>query len=251
MNEMVQDKADASPTRTSYCRQCGGDRYHNIVHDEYRPWQDEDTPVQGGDTWSILECCGCHTITFEHSHWFSEDYEYGDDGPEPITYHDLYPSAPARKRPEWWGTTYFLLDFSKEDYWVVTLYKDIYEVIGLKSYALAAMGIRTIVDYVVTSQAKLDGNASFKAKLENMAKHNLISDQRAKAIDAAFDAGSAAVHRGHRPSQEDVFTLLDIAEDLIDKFYIAPSREREQIEKAEKLKMRTPQRTKKNPTVDG
>ncbi len=224
----------------SFCRQCGGDRHHSVLTKKTRAWSEEDSPVSGGDTWSIVECGGCHTVTFVHSHWFSEDYELTDEGPTPIVHRDLYPPAPPRKMPEWGPDTF--LCFSAEDIWVLQLHGDIYAAIGLGAYALATMGLRAIVDFVVTSKA--GENGEFRQKLERMRDRSLITEAQVDVLYAAFDAGSAAAHRGYRPTREDVYTLLDITESLLEQTYVAPMRRRRQAAAAADLASRTPPRSR-------
>lgn len=223
----------------SYCRQCGGERHHSVIAEKTRCWNEDDSPVDGSDTWSIVECAGCHTVTFIHSHWFSEDYEFTEDGSTPIVHRDLYPPTPSRKMPEWGMDAY--LGLKTDDLWIVKLHADIYAAIGIEAYALAAMGTRAIVDFVVTSNAGEGGN--FKDKL-NRLKQNLITETQVDVIYAAFDAGSAAAHRGYSPTRKDVYTLLDITESLLQQIYIDPVRQRRQVEAATALKSKTPQRAK-------
>lgn len=222
----------------SYCRTCGGDRDHVVFAEMTRDWSEKDAPVDGSDRWAIVECAGCHTVTFVHSHWFSEEYEMTENGPEVVLYRDLYPPAPPRKMPEWGIDLYLCLNI--DDLWVVYLHKDIYAALGLKAYALAAMGARAIVDFVVTSKAGY--GKDFKTKLNRMQELGLITETQVDVVYAAFDAGSAAAHRGYSPSQEDVFTLLGITESLLHQVYIAPVQRDRQAKDAAALKMRTPQR---------
>jgi hypothetical protein len=229
----------------SYCRQCGGERHHSVIAEKTRSWGEDDSPVEGSDTWSIIECGGCHTVTFVHSHWFSEDYDYTEDGATPIVHRDLYPPAPSRKMPEWGADAY--LCRKPDDVWIVKLHADIYAAVGMEAYALAAMGTRAIVDSVVTSKAGEEG--TFKARLDRMREQRLITETQVGVIYAAFDAGSAAAHRGYSPTREDVFTLLDITESLLQQICIDPVRQRRQAEAADALKSKTPPRPKpKMPT---
>jgi hypothetical protein len=224
----------------SYCRQCGGERHHSVVAEKTRPWSEHDGGIYGGNTWSIVECGGCHTVTFVHTHWFSEDCELtDDDGWTPIVHVDLYPPAPSRKMPEW-VRVHALLCLPRDHLWIVKLHADIYAAIGLESYSLAAMGTRAIVDFIVTSKAGDKGN--FMDKLNRMREQSLITETQVGVIFAVFDAGSAAAHRGHSPTREDVYTQLDITESLLERIYIEPSRQRKQAEAAAVLKSRTPQR---------
>ena len=65
--------------------------------------------------------------------------------------------------------------------------------LGYETLELATMGIRAIIDCVVTSRVGDIGG--FARKLETMRNEGLISEIPAEIINAAFNAGSAAVHR--------------------------------------------------------
>jgi Domain of unknown function (DUF4145) len=229
----------------SYCRRCGGERHHSVVAEKTRHWGEDDSPVEGSDTWSILECRACLTITVVNTHWFSEDCDLDDDGWTPIVHRDLYPPAPSRKMPEWGVDA--LLCLPSDHRWIVQLHADIYAALGMKSYSLAAMGTRAIVDFIVTTKAGDKGY--FGGKLNRMREQNLITEIQVGVIFAAFDAGSAAVHRGHSPTREDVNTQIDIAETLLQQIYIDPVRQKRQAEAAAALKSRTPQRPNRRDAV--
>ena len=201
-----------------FCRQCGGDRYHSTIAAKVESWSDEDTPTCAGETWAIVQCCGCRTLTFLHERWFSEDTVETDHGPEPIMHRTIYPPAPARKLPEWSSDNFILLDIPVNDAWVFKLHQDVYDAIGLRSLHLSAMGIRAIVDHIVTWKAGDGGK--FLDKLERMRDLALISPSEVNVFFSAFDAGSAAAHRGYGPELEDVYKMLDIAEALIVRFYV-------------------------------
>jgi hypothetical protein len=81
-------------------------------------------------------------------------------------------------------------------------------------------------------------------KLERMRDNELISPSQVNVIFSAFDAGSAAVHRGNGPKLQDVHTMLDIAEALIMQFYVDPAMEKRREVAAAELKKNTPPRRK-------
>ena len=226
----MSEARDQADTELSYCRQCGGDRSHTVVarHGSDKPAP----PAPGSDTWSILECRGCGTVTFVHAHWFS-----GGDGP--VVHRDLYPPSP-RPLPEWASWLWLVLTF--EGQWVDKLHRDIYAALGIGALSLAAMGVRAIVEFVVTS--KVGDIGGFARKLGRMRDDGLISDAQAERLNAVFDAGSAAAHRGYRPTRKDVYALLDITEDLLRQMYIDPMRERFRVEAADALEAKTPLRVR-------
>jgi hypothetical protein len=77
-----------------------------------------------------------------------------------------------------------------------------------------------------------------------MRNEGLITDLEAEIINTAFDAGSAAAHRGYSPTRDEVYLLLDITESLLRQIYIDPMRRRRLAEAAAVLKTNTPQRLK-------
>jgi hypothetical protein len=214
-----------------------------VIAKKERHWSHDEAGVEANDTWSILECCGCENVTFVHTHWFSEDWEIGDNGPQPIVHRDLYPPSPPRPMPEWASELW--LSLSRKDLWVVKLHDDIYAALATGAFSLAAMGTRAIVDFVVTS--KVGDAGGFAEKLKTMRVKGLITEVQADILGAAFEAGSAAAHRGYSPEREDVYTLLDITETLLRHLYIDPMRQRRQAEAATALKAKTPQRSKSKP----
>jgi hypothetical protein len=226
-----------------FCRQCGGNRYHSTVAEKVDKWSEDDVPISGAETWAVVECCGCRTLTFLHERWFSEDTVETDHGSEAIVHRNIYPPAPARKLPEWSNESFILLDIPANDAWVFKLHQDVYAAIGLDSLRLSAIGIRVIVDHIVTWKAGDVGQ--FLDKLKRMCDDmGLISPSDVKVIYSAFDAGSAAVHRGYGPKLQHVYTMLDIAEALIMQFYVDPAMEKRREVAAAELKKNTPQRRK-------
>jgi hypothetical protein len=222
----------------SFCRRCGGERHHRTLFEKTKTWDGGSAPVDGGDTWSTLQCGGCQEITFVHEHWFSEDYEMTADGCAPIIHREYFPPAPRRKPLEQSDLIMFL---RTEERWVELLLHDVYSAAGMGAYGLAAMGARAILDHLVTSRAGLAGN-DFPKKAMALVASDLITPAQKEVLVIAFDAGSAAIHRGFAPSETDFFTLLDITESLIQRLCISPGRAAQQAEEAKTLKTNTPPR---------
>jgi hypothetical protein len=242
--ERSLDVIEQEKTELSYCRRCGGDRHHTVIAEKHRNSHEEETGVQSGDTWSILECRGCESVSFVHAHWFSEDYEIGDNGPEPVVYRDLYPPSPRRSMPEW-AALDLCLSLPRDLLSVRKLHTDIYTALGTGAFSLAAMGTRAIMDMVLTS--KVGDVGGFAKKLKLMRENGSITEVQKGVLVAVFAAGSAAAHRGHSPTREDVYTMLDITETMLRQLYIDPMRQKLQEEAAATLKTRTPQRSQSKP----
>jgi hypothetical protein len=65
----------------------------------------------------------------------------------------------------------------------------------------------------------------------------LLSKSAVSFLEVALDAGSASMHRAHRPSSQDLNTVMDIVENFLQSLFV--------FDKATKdLKATTPQRPK-------
>jgi Domain of unknown function (DUF4145) len=212
-----------------------------MLHTLNIPWEDNDSRVDGADNWSTLQCAGCHTVTFVHSHWFSEEYEIREQGAGPVIHRDLFPPAPVRPAPEW--ARNLVIYLTLDELWIAWLLQEIYSAVGLGALSLAAMGTRAIVDHLVTSRAGDTG--TFTKKLQRLEQQKLITEVQVQILEAAFEAGSATAHRGYRPTAEDLNILLDITETLIHQLCVNPSAAADQAKAAKKLSGRTPARQRK------
>ena len=67
-----------------------------------------------------------------------------------------------------------------------------------------------------------------------MQRGNLLSQQERSIIEAAFEAGSAAMHRGHQPTFDSLNTVIDIVERVVHAEVLE--------EKAKELAAATPKR---------
>lgn len=223
------------PKGKAHCRTCGGERWHKIIHKESRRWDDDQYQIWGADSYEIIECCGCETISFRHTHSFSEDH---DGQGNPVAHKDYYPPAPTRGKPDWVDN--LLLSLLLDETWIYFLLKDIYVAVGLKSFSLAAMGARAIVDAIITYEARDGGR--FSDKIRRLVEQGKIDAARGQTIHAAYDAGSAVAHRGHKLDESNFYALLTIMESLLFDFRVKPSRDAHEAKVAEQLRGKTPKR---------
>lgn len=222
----------------SFCRTCGGDRHHTVLYQKTISWTEDDSGLDGGDMWLVLQCAGCHTIAFAHQHWFSEEHEIDETERKQIVHLDLYPPSPRHQQPKWGINLY--LGLRSDERWINQMLNDIYSAAGMKARSLAAMGARAIVDYLITSRAGDKG--SFSEKLHLLEEQGVITKIQVDLANAAFDAGSAAAHRGYNPSEDDLNILLEITESLLQQICVNRVQAARQIRAAERLRESTPKR---------
>lgn len=151
--------------------------------------------ITWSDTYRMLQCLGCESVTLQNEYWFSEV-----DGID----EEFYPPRVSRRLPEW--------RHDLPDEWQELL-KEVYQALHTDSRRLAMMGARTLVDLYLNEQVGDIGG--FAAKLKKLKENNLISTPAKDILEAALDVGHAASHRAHKPSSKDVSQVIDIVENLL------------------------------------
>jgi len=214
------------PKTSAHCNNCGGDRNHEVLHAEKTSWSDDESAISGGDTYETLKCCGCEMVKLRHSSWCSED-----EG-ENVHY---FPPAIFRRTPSWFDTLW--LELKSEDEFVETLLKEIYVAVQNNLPSLATMGVRALLERIMISRSGDLG--SFARNIGEFEKSGHVSKLQRERLEAILEAGHAAMHRAYKPRKQDVITLLDITEHVIESVFLHDSRVAE-------LKANVPSRAKRS-----
>jgi hypothetical protein len=105
---------------------------------------------------------------------------------------------------------------------IVVLLREVYGAIQVNLFWLAAMGIRSALERIIIERVKDQGN--FIKNMDKFHGGGYLSERQRLALDAILEAGHAATHRGWRPSEEDINTIVDIIEHVIEDIYIHQAR---------------------------
>lgn len=211
----------------AHCNQCGGDRNHEVLHTEKTSWEDEEYGEYGvskDDTYEMLKCLGCDNVKLRHTSWSSEGYD--------VTVN-YFPPAIFRARPDWLSNLWR----ESDDDFVQTLLNEIYVALQNNLPNLSAMGIRSLIEKIMI--AKIGDQGSFNKNIAEFEKHGYVSRIQRDRLEAILEAGHAVIHRTFTPTTEDVITLVDITEHIIETVYLHES-------KITELKKRVPPRTVKS-----
>lgn len=192
----------------SHCNGCMKERDHHVLHTRKHRFDAEGPELKGvfwENTYYMVECCGCHTVSIQLAEFFSEAANIGDPGTR-VTHS---PPPAYRPFPHW-------IDNVPQH--IRHLHEEVYKACTVDARALATMGIRAIIDEVGTD--KLFDCLTFKLKVDKLCEKGLISEGRKKVLLEAFDTGSAAAHRAYCPPPDVLADLLDIAEHLLMDMYV-------------------------------
>jgi hypothetical protein len=153
-----------------------------------------------GSDWTIVQCGGCEEVSMRRVDWCSEDDRH--ELPTPT----FFPARVSRRKPVW-----LTREHAASAY--VGLLDEVYAALHADSRRLAMMGARAIIDLVITRTVGDQGD--FSKGLEALTKNGFIGKRDRTIIKAAIEAGSAAMHRGHQPTADDVNVVIDIVERMI------------------------------------
>lgn len=216
----MSTKPKAQKPLWSHCNECGQQTLHKVVKliRKSRDYDDDQYTVSVGSNWRILQCCGCQEVSMSRTDWCSEDDPHDPAVP---TY---FPPRVSRRKPDW------LVRREAPGY--QGLLDEVYAALHADSRRLAMMGARAIID---KAMAKLVGDqGSFAQGVQALVDAGLIGKPELPLIEAAFDAGSATMHRGHQPTADSLNTVIDIVERIVHAEVLA--------EKAKELAAATPPR---------
>ncbi len=208
-----------------HCNKCLVETKHDVIAEKELPGSEildkniatnhHGYEISWCDTYRMLECRGCESVSLQKTYWFSESEEVDEE---------FYPPRVARMLPDWHKRL--------PSEWKGLLI-EVYQALQSDSRRLAMMGARALVDIYLNE--KVGDIGGFARKLKKLMSDNLISAPAKEVLEAALDVGHAASHRAHNPEPEDVIQVIDIVENLLQQYTL----ESAPID----LKSRTPSRS--------
>ncbi|UWU86164.1 DUF4145 domain-containing protein [Bradyrhizobium yuanmingense] len=123
--------------------------------------------------------------------------------------YSYYPSPVSRKMPKW---------LSMMRLWpgheaIGDLMHEVYQAVFGGQYRLAAMGIRAVLEQVMI--LKVGDREGFIKNLDAFQREGFISQRQRESILPTLEVGHAAMHRAYEPTEEDLYTALDVVEGVL------------------------------------
>lgn len=196
----------------AHCNDCGQETNHDVLHSESsREEDDEGHGVSWGHDYDTLKCRGCELVKLRYRSWFSEVDE------DNILY---FPPAIFRAKPKWFDE--LSAEIEKNEAFVEVLLNEIYVATQNNLTSLATMGVRALLERVMISRSGDQG--SFGGNIAEFERLGHVSKLQRERLEAILEAGHAAMHRAFTPEADDVSTLLDITEHIIESVFLHEKR---------------------------
>lgn len=207
--------------RKGHCPTCGAGKHADTVALHEKRYDVEDVGVWGKTEYRILQCRGCEEIYFETTETFSEDVHYkkhpvtGEVEPYLQERKSYWPVPTKRDQPEW------AQDLIGVDRPLSDLLDDVYGCLNAGLPVPAAIAVRTVFDRA-SELLDVDASLTFKVKLAELVAKGTVGQQEREMLSSLTDAGSAAAHRGWRPDNAKLGTMVSILETFLHRAFILP-----------------------------
>ncbi len=167
------------------------------------------------NSYQIVQCQGCDSISFRKTHMNSEDYYHDLETGEQFfeTAIDVYPSRVAGRHK--------LRQVSVLPRQVFKIYDETHAALCSKQPILAGIGIRALVEAVCNEKQAAGKN--LEQKIDALASLGILTKSGAEMLHSTRLLGNAAAHEV-KPHSEEVLSLaMDVVEHLLTDVYILPA----------------------------
>lgn len=136
-------------------------------------------------------------------------------------HRDYFPPTVTRRKPLWCRDILPFVSTVIND--LNPLFEEVYSAHASGAFALAVMGIRALTEKIMVEQVEDQG--TFAKTVDAFFAAGFIAPiQQHPFKSVLIEAGHAAMHRSFQPNHNDVETLLDLVEGLVESIYYQPLR---------------------------
>ncbi|KHT18905.1 DUF4145 domain-containing protein [Pectobacterium brasiliense] len=195
-----------------YCNNCSCETRHSILfYKKKMNVEEEGDQIVWfeEDNYYFSECMGCENITLHiESTYSGSANEY---------YTTQFPPKIIRKEPKWLyridGDGIVLGTSDK-----IEIFREIYISLKNNTPRLAVMGVRALLEMVMIEN--IEDQGSFVKNLSKLKENGYISNYQFEAINKVIEAGHASMHRSYKASSDEISSIMDITENIIESIYI-------------------------------
>lgn len=214
----------------SQCNSCHTDTLHEVLFEKKDRGSDEiaeDFSIDWGITWRVIQCRGCESVSMKRDAWNSESL---DEQGRPDIETTYFPPRIFRDFPTWLRNDFLTQTCPDE---VETLMKELYVALQNDCRAASAMLMRAVFEHTMID--KVGDQGTFAKNLSKFEEQGFIGKKQAEVVASMLEAGHASIHRAFVPKKDDIVTLVDILEGVLEVVYV-------HVPKADELKKRIPKR---------
>lgn len=199
------------------CSSCGKETAHKVLVDVEEHDATPDGDMQVWNSYHVVQCGGCKTVSFCEESRCTEDLEWDEQGKAVLSVtQKLFPGRLAG-RP-------LLDDIYDLPHGVARIYRQTHEALCGKLSILAGMGLRAILE-AVCSERKAEGKSLYD-RIQTLANQGVVTREGANILHSIRLLGNKAAHETKANTEEELFAAFDVIEHLLKAVYIIPRKAR-------------------------
>lgn len=193
-----------------FCRVCKGKRNHEELFVKKTRGGDDDGFFQWIDSYSIIECRGCETVSFLKVYGDSSMIYETENGPEYYFEKAIFPEYLERSHEI--DRINYLPDTIK------LIYKETISALKSNSYILTAGGLRAIIE-AVCNHLKIK-KSNLEERIDLLHNKGYLTLSESKRLHSIRFLGNDALHEMEKPKKDQLYLLLDIVNHLLSNLFI-------------------------------
>ena len=199
--------------REVVCSRCDTQTNHAVCSSVQFSWGTED--IQGVNTYEIIRCLGCDSLSFRIGSTNSDDIDVDEEGNYfSLETERIYPSRLM-------GRTALEDIYSLPDK-VRAIYKETHAALCTQLKILAGVGIRALVEAVCSEE--IAKGITLEEKIDDLVKKEVLTKRNAAVLHRTRLLGNQAAHKIKAPSDTELDVAFDIVENLLETVYIIPKK---------------------------
>ncbi len=229
---MEENKSKGSAIRV-LCPECNRKTKHLVlgsIETDGSELYEQSITISWSDTYQIIQCQGCETISFRHLNWFSENQSFDDDG----SYERLYPQRSK--------DSHVLKEFLNAPPSIKRIYRETIDCFNNELYTLCAAGLRSVVEGICSEQgiktgrvevvdkngkSKIVSKRNLEGKISGLHESGILTKDQASILHEHRLMGNEAVHQLSQPTREELALAVNIVEHMIESLYEIPKKAHE------------------------
>jgi hypothetical protein len=196
------------------CLQCAGATRHHVIRSVSDVWTEHEFAFQ--NTFQIVECRGCKTLSVRHDQSSSEDAVQYDA----VTGEQYEPDNgkyyPLRSHPE-------LPDAHFLPFRVGSVYREVLTAHASGLPILAQVGLGCLIEAICDD---LHQQGTLRNKINGLIAGHVLREAEAAALHRILDLRNDAAHRLEAISEEALSNAIGITEHMLVSIYLLEARRR-------------------------
>jgi hypothetical protein len=168
-----------------------------------------------GCSYQIVQCQGCHSISYRTTSWNSEDVFHDEDAPGLVAVitTELYPRRIEGRAK--------LREIRHLPTNVTRIYEETISALANEQPVLAGIGIRALVETICKD--KQASGRTLEGQIDDLVVKATLTADGAEILHSLRIMGNAAAHEVRPLDEDDLVVALDVVDNLLMAVYILPA----------------------------